>query len=75
LRDLGSRKDRNIFKLEIDEIMANNIIKGNRQLSILKILNSLSPRSFSFIISIGKEGFTDPFLKFLDFFNKSVEMS
>jgi hypothetical protein len=32
LRDLGSRKNRNILKLEIDKIMADNIIKGNGQL-------------------------------------------
>jgi hypothetical protein len=29
LRDLGNREDRNIFKLEIDKIMADNVMEEN----------------------------------------------
>jgi hypothetical protein len=74
LRDLGSRKDRNIFKLEIDEIMTDNIIKKNRQFPILKILNSFSPRPSFFTVPIGKR-FTNPFFGLLNSFNKSVKVS
>jgi hypothetical protein len=54
--------------------MADNIIKGDGQLSALRALNSLSPRSSSFTVSVRGEGFTDPFLRLLDFSNRSAEM-
>ena len=73
MRDLGSRKDRNIFKLEIDKIMADDIIKGNGQFPVLKVLNSPSPRFSSFTVSIG-EGFTDLFFRLLDFPGRSAEV-
>jgi hypothetical protein len=75
LRDLSSRKDRNIFKLKINKIMADNIVNGNGQLFILKALNFFSPRPFSFTVSVKRERFTNPFLKFLDFLNRNIEMS
>ena len=68
LRDLGSRENRNILEFEINEMLSN------RQFSVLKALNSLSSRPFSFIVPV-KKGFTDPFFKLLDFSNKSAEVS
>jgi hypothetical protein len=75
LRDLGSRKDRNILKLKIDKVMADNAVKENGQFFTLKILNFFSPRPFSFTISVGKKGFINPFFKLLDSLNKNAEMS
>jgi hypothetical protein len=67
LRDLSNREDRNILELEIDKILSD------RQFSILKALNSSSPRPSSFIIPV-KEGFTNSFLRLLDSPGKSAEM-
>jgi hypothetical protein len=50
------------------------IFKGNRQFFILKALNFLSSRFFSFTVSIGKKGSINPFLGFLDFPDKNIEM-
>jgi hypothetical protein len=74
LRDLSNRKDRNIFKLEIDKIMADNTVEKNGQLFILKALNFLSSRLFSFTVSVGGEESTDPFFKLLDFPGKNVKV-
>jgi hypothetical protein len=74
MRDLGDREAQNIFELEIDEIMADNAVKGNGQLPVPKALNSLSPRPSSFTVPIGGEGFTDSFFRLLDFLSKSAEM-
>jgi hypothetical protein len=68
LRDLGSREDRNILEFEIDEILSNG------QLLTLKALNSFSSRSFSFIVPVGGEGFTNLFLGLLDFPDRNAEM-
>jgi hypothetical protein len=68
LRDLGSREDRNIFKLEIDKILSD------RRLPALKVLNFPSPRPFFFTVPVGKEGFTNPFLRLLDFPGKNTEV-
>jgi hypothetical protein len=68
LRDLGSRENRNILELEIDKILSD------KQLLVLKTLNSLSPRSSSFTVLIGGEKFTNPFLRLLDFPDKNAEM-
>jgi hypothetical protein len=55
--------------------MANNIVKGNGQFLTLKVLNSLSPQSFSFTISVGKEGFINPFLKLLNSPGRNAKIS
>ena len=68
LRDLSSRKDRNILELKINEILSD------RQLFTLRALNFPSPRSSSFTVPVG-ERFTDPFFKLLDSFDRNVEMS
>jgi hypothetical protein len=50
LRDLNSRKNRNILKLEIDETIISNLPKISRKgVTSLKALNSPSPRFSSFI--------------------------
>jgi hypothetical protein len=51
-----------------------NILKGDRQLSILKTLNFFSPRFSSFTIPAKRKGFTDPFFKFLDFSDKNAKV-
>jgi hypothetical protein len=67
LRDLGSRKDRNILELEIDKILSD------RQFPVPGILNFLSPRPFSFTVPIG-EGSTDSFFRLLDSPGRSAEV-
>jgi hypothetical protein len=67
LRDLSSREDRNILELEINKILSN------KQLPVLEILNSLSFRSFSFTVPVGK-GSIDPFFRLLNSPNRSAEM-
>jgi hypothetical protein len=74
LRDLGSRKDRNIFELEINEIIADSVMIGNGQFFALKILNSLLSRLSFFTVFVRREGFTDPFFRLLDFFDKSTKV-
>jgi hypothetical protein len=69
LRDLSNRENRNIFKFEIDKILSD------RRLPALRILNSFSPRPFSFTVLVGKEGFINPFLRLLDFPGKNTEIS
>jgi hypothetical protein len=65
LRDLGSREDRNILELEIDEVIINDLSEVLQEgIILLKILNFLSPRFFSFL---------NPAL--LGFFSKSVKVS
>jgi hypothetical protein len=68
LRDLNSRENRNILEFEIDKILSD------RQFPALKALNSLSPRSSSFTVPVGKEEFTNPFLRLLDSSDKNAEM-
>ena len=68
LRDLGSREDRNILELEMDEMLLNG------QLPVLGTLNSFSSRLSFFAISVGGEGFTNPFFRLLDFFDRNVKM-
>jgi hypothetical protein len=75
LRELNRREKQNILKLEINEIMANGTVKRDKQLPALKVLNSPSPRSFSFTVPVIEEGFTNPFLKLLNFFDKNAKMS
>jgi hypothetical protein len=55
--------------------MADSIVEGNGQFFILKTLNFFSPRPFSFTIPVGREGFTNPFFKLLNFSDKSAEIS
>jgi hypothetical protein len=76
LRDLDSRENRNILKLEIDKIMTEGIkiLKRDRQFLTLKALNSPSPRPSSFTVSVEKERFTDPFFRLLDSPGKNAEM-
>jgi len=50
------------------------ILKRDKQFLILKILNFLSPRLFSFTIFIGREKFTDPFFRLLNFPGKNAEV-
>jgi hypothetical protein len=54
--------------------MADNTVKRNKQFLTLKTLNSFSPRFFSFTISVGKKGFTDPFFKLLNSPGKNAKM-
>jgi hypothetical protein len=54
--------------------MADNAIKGNKQLPTLKILNSFLFLSLSFLNPIIKKGFTNPFLRLLDSFNKNIKV-
>jgi hypothetical protein len=67
LRDLGSRKDRNILELEIDKMLSD------RQLPVPKTLNFFSPRPFSFTVPVGKRS-TNSFFRFLDFSGRNAEM-
>jgi hypothetical protein len=62
--------------LEIDEMMTEGveIFKRDGQFLALKILNFFSPRSFSFTVPVGGEGFIDPFLGLLNFPGKSVKV-
>jgi hypothetical protein len=50
------------------------IFKGNRQLFTLKALNSPSSQPFFFIVPVGKERFTNPFLGLLDSPDKNIKM-
>ena len=77
IKELGRRENQNILELEIDEIMIKDIKIPERdgQFLTLRALNFFSFRSFFFIIFVKKEGFTDPFFGFLDFFSKSIEVS
>jgi hypothetical protein len=67
LRDLSNREDRNILELEIDKILSDE------QLPILKTLNSLSSRPFSFTVPVG-ERFINPFFRFLDSPDRNAEV-
>jgi hypothetical protein len=64
------------LELEIDKMITEGvkILEKDRQFLILKALNFFSPRPFSFIIPVGKEGFTNPFLGLLNSPGKSAEM-
>jgi hypothetical protein len=72
---LGARELQNIKKLEIDKMITESmeIFKKDRQLLILKILNSPSPRPFFFIIPVGKRSI-NPFFGLLNSSNKNAEM-
>jgi hypothetical protein len=76
IKELSRRENQNILKLKIDEMMTKGIkiLKEDKQLSVLKILNFFSPRFSFFIIFVKGEGFTNPFFEFLDFFSKNIEM-
>jgi hypothetical protein len=50
------------------------ILEKDKQFFVLKTLNSLSPRSFSFTVFVGGEKFINPFLKFLNSFNKNTKV-
>jgi hypothetical protein len=50
------------------------IFKRDRQFPTLKALNFPSPRPFSFTIPVGKEEFTNPFLRLLDSPGKNTEI-
>jgi hypothetical protein len=52
----------NILDLEMNEFAAD----AAERVVLLKALNSFSPRSFSFIIFVKGEGFTDSFFGLLD---------
>jgi hypothetical protein len=49
-------------------------LESDKQLFTLKALNSLSPRPFSFIVPVGREGFINSFFRLLDFSDKNAEM-
>jgi hypothetical protein len=70
IRNLNNRKARNILELKIDEIVAD----AAKRVILLEILNSFSPRSFSFINLIMGKGSTNSFFKLLDSPSKNVEM-
>jgi hypothetical protein len=75
---LGKRKDQNILKLEIDEIMNES---GPGEIPDLSLnflpgaLNFFSSRSASFTAPIKGKGITNSFLKLLDSPGKNAEMS
>jgi hypothetical protein len=70
MRDLNNRETRNILELKIDKIVAD-AAKG---IILLRALNSLSPRFFSFTnLAVGKR-FIDFFLKLLNSLSKNAEM-
>jgi len=73
LRDLGSREDRNILELKIDEFAAA-AAKEDGQFPIPGALNSPSPRPSSFTALVGGEGFIDLFLRLLDSPGKNAEI-
>jgi hypothetical protein len=73
-RKFDRREEQNIFELEIDEIMADEAIEGDGQLLVLKILNSFSSRFFSFTVPVEGEGFINSFFRFLDSFDRNVEI-
>jgi hypothetical protein len=50
------------------------ILKGNGQFFILKVLNFFSSRPFSFIIFVGGEGSTNSFLGLLDSLSRNVKV-
>jgi hypothetical protein len=77
IKEFGRRENQNILKLEINEIIIEGvkISEKDRQLLILKALNSFLPRFFFFIIFAKRERFTDPFFRLLDSFNKNTEVS
>jgi len=75
-RALGARELQNIEKLKIDEIITEDmkIFKGNRQFPAPEILNSFSPRPFSFTVPVGRKGSTDPFLRLLNSPGKNTKV-
>jgi hypothetical protein len=76
IKEFSRREDQNILKLEINEMITENvkILERNKQLFILKVLNSFSPRSSFFTISVKRKGFTNPFFRLLDSPNKNVKI-
>ena len=48
--------------------------KKDGQFPALKALNFLSPRPFSFTVSVGGERFINPFLRLLNSPNKNAEV-
>jgi len=76
IKKFGRRENQNILELEIDEMITEsvNILERNGQLSIPKALNSFSPRFSFFTVFAKREGFIDPFFRFLDSPGKSAEM-
>jgi uncharacterized protein YjbK len=76
IKELGRRENQNILKLEIDKMMTEGmkISERDKQFFVLKVLNSLSPRSSSFTALAKKEGSTNPFLRLLNSPNKNAEM-
>jgi len=76
IKEFGRRENQNILKLEIDEMITENvnILERNGQLSALKALNSFLFRFFSFTILAKKKGFTNSFFGLLNSSNKNIEM-
>jgi hypothetical protein len=74
LRKLDRREKQNILEFEINEIMANDAIERNKQLSISGALNFPSSRPSFFTVPVKKEESTDPFLKLLDFSDRNTEI-
>jgi hypothetical protein len=70
IRDLDNRKARNILKLKIDEIVVDAV----KRIILLRALNFPSSRSFFFINLVIGEGFTDPFFRLLDSFDKNIKV-
>jgi hypothetical protein len=50
------------------------IFEKDEQFSALKVLNSPSSQPFFFIVPVGKERFTNPFLGLLDSPDKNIKM-
>jgi hypothetical protein len=81
LRELNRREKQNILKLEIDEIMADSTVKVNefitaiiKRVILSEVLNSSSPRFFSFIDLIIRERLINPFFRLLDSPDKNAKM-
>jgi hypothetical protein len=54
--------------------MADDTVKENKQFLVLRVLNFLSPRFFSFTVPVGGERFINLFFRFLDFSGKNVKV-
>jgi hypothetical protein len=76
VRELSEREDQNILKLKLDEMieLESFPVEDMGEIVLSRVLNFFSSRSAFFIIFIKREGLTDPFLRLLDFFDKSVKV-
>ena len=74
IRDLGNRKARNIFKIEMDEIVSDLSEISRGEVTLSGALNSFSSRFIFFIIPVKGERFTNLFFGFLGSFSRSIKI-